>query len=422
MNVMILGSGGREHALAWKIKQSPLLDTLYCLPGNPGTQSLAQNIDLPTDDFEALARFATEHRIDLTVVGPEVPLVNGIVDFFNSKNLAVFGPSKAAARLEGSKAFSKRFLQERNIPTAAFATFTKAQQARDWLKANNSYPIVLKADGLAAGKGVLICANRDEALDGVRSIMDDKSFGAAGDILLIEQFLTGDELSLFALCDGSDFLLLPAAQDHKKIGEGDSGKNTGGMGAYAPAPLGSPELIRQIGETIIRPTLRGMVEQGAPYRGLLYVGCIIQAGKPYVLEFNCRFGDPETQAVLPLLKDDLLPLLQACATGSLAGKSITATGQCAFDVVLTSGGYPDAYSKGQVISGLDDLDENILLFHAGTRRTAEGLLTNGGRVLNVVARGTDFKKCARDVYAAIDKIHFNGMYFRRDIGYKVLKD
>jgi len=421
MNVMILGSGGREHALAWKIRQSPLLETLYCIPGNPGTSELAKNISIPLDDFDALAQFAIQQNIGLTVVGPEVPLVNGIVDFFAQRNLVVFGPTKAAARLEGSKAFSKNFLKQRNIPTANFATFENQREARTFIKNNTRYPIVLKADGLAAGKGVLICTTREAALDGVQTIMGDKSFGTAGDTLLIEQFLPGDELSLFALCDGRDYLLLSAAQDHKRIGEGDTGKNTGGMGAYAPAPLASPELIRSIKDTIIFPTLKGMADLNTPYRGLLYVGCIIVDEIPYVLEFNCRFGDPETQVVLPLVESDLLPILQACANGNLAGKTIRFHDLCAFDVVLASGGYPEAYPKGKVISGIDDTDDKTIIFHAGTKIENGKLVTAGGRVLNVVSCDANFETCAKQAYTAIDKIHFDGMYCRRDIGKQVLK-
>ena len=421
MNVMLLGSGGREHALAWKIKQSPLLENLYCVPGNPGTAELAQNIEIALNDFDALAQFAIEHNIELTVVGPEVPLVNGIWDYFNLRGLALFGPSRKAAQLEGSKEFSKNFLLEHNIPTASFKTFKNPHKAVEYIKQCERFPLVLKADGLAAGKGVLICENQADALRGVEIIMTDKSFGPAGDTLIIEQFINGDELSVFALCDGQNYLLLPPAQDHKKIGEGDSGKNTGGMGAYAPAPLGSPDVLKTIGKTIIRPTLDAMAKMGAPYRGLLYVGCIFNENTPYVLEFNCRFGDPETQAVLPLLREDLLPLLYACATGSLSGQKATTKKAYSFDVVLTSAGYPGAYKKGLPINGLNNIDSEILVFHSGTKKRMGKLMTNGGRVLNIVSCADSFPASARKVYQAIAKIHFDGMYFRRDIGHKVLE-
>ncbi|KAA3617682.1 MAG: phosphoribosylamine--glycine ligase [Calditrichaeota bacterium] len=421
MNILIIGSGGREHALAWKVKQSPLLEKLYCVPGNPGTAGIAENHDLDVSDFDTLIKFAKDNNIDLTIVGPENPLVDGIVDRFEEEGLLAFGPSKFAAQLEGSKSFSKDFMQANNIPTAEYATFTDSNLARDYILKNEKYPLVLKADGLAAGKGVLICQNENESMDALNQIMADKSFGSAGDKLVIEEFLDGDEVSIFVLCDGENYRILPPSQDHKKVGVGDTGKNTGGMGAYAPAPLATPELIQNVEKNVIQKTLLAMTKLGHPYRGLLYVGIIVVEGKPYVLEYNCRFGDPETQAVLPLVKSDLVPFFQACAKGSLGNLSLEIEDKCAVDVVLTSGGYPDAYDKGFKIVGLDQVVDEILTFHAGTKAENKNILTSGGRVLNLVALADTFEECIEKVYCEIEKISFQKMNFRRDIGFKVLR-
>jgi len=420
MEVMIFGNGGREHALAWKIKNSPLVEKVFCAPGNPGTAELGENVPIPASDLERLAKFASDQGIDLTVVGPEVPLVDGIVDIFGEKQLRIFGPSEKAASLEGSKVFAKSLMKKYKIPTADYAEFNKSEQAKQYLINRNKYPIVLKADGLAAGKGVLICKDQEEAFTGIRHIMEDKAFGQAGDTLVIEDFLTGDEVSIFAICDGTDYLLFPPSQDHKKIGEGDTGKNTGGMGAYAPAPVFTMELKNDVENNIIRKTLQAMKSEGMPYKGLLYFGLIIENGQSYVLEYNCRFGDPETEAVLPLIESDLIPLMEASIDGNLKNHSIKIKTLSAMDVVLASGGYPDGYQKGFEIEGPDRLDEDVLIFHAGTDFKDDKIVTSGGRVLNVVALGQDLGEAKAKVYKAIEKINFKDIYYRRDIGFRAL--
>jgi len=420
MNVLVIGSGGREHALVWKLRQSPLAKEIYCAPGNPGTEQIAQNVDIGVDEHDRLIDFALQEKIDLTVIGPEMPLVDGLSDKMRDKGLAVFGPSQAAAQLEGSKSFAKELMRTNNIPTASYSTFDKIESAKSWVVANPKYPVVLKADGLAAGKGVLICKNKDEALEGVQRIMGDKDFGAAGNTLVIEEFLKGDEVSVFVITDGENYHILPPSQDHKRIGEGDSGENTGGMGAYAPAPLATDKLMAEVEKDIIKPTLRALRKMGRGYRGLLYVGLIVADGKAHVLEYNCRFGDPETQAVLPLVKSDLLPVFYAAATDKLGHDALEMEQFCSIDVVLSSGGYPGRYQKNKVIEGLEDVDR-ALVFHAGTRTADNHLLTAGGRVLNLVSLGGDFAECAQKVYGEIYKINFEGMYYRRDIAWKVLK-
>ncbi len=422
MKVLVIGGGGREHALVWKLSQSPLVKKIYCAPGNPGMAALAECRPIAADDLNGLAALAQKEKIDLTVVGPEVPLVMGIADLFSKKGLPVFGPEAGAALLEGSKAFSKKLMREKGIPTADFAVFTEAGSAHAYIEACRDFPVVLKADGLAAGKGVLICHDRDQALRGVDSILADKAFGNAGNTLLIEQFIRGDELSLFVLTDGERYLMLPAAQDHKKIGEGDTGANTGGMGAYAPAPLGDRALLDKVAARVVEPTLEAMRAIGHPYRGLLYVGLIIREGKPFVLEYNCRFGDPEIQAVLPLIEDDLAPVFMQIARGRLETERLKVSGRRAFDVVIASGGYPAGYSRGHAISGLDSLPEEILCFHAGTAIKQGQTVTAGGRVLNIVALDDTFSGAAEKAYAAISGIAFRDMYYRRDIGYKVLEN
>ncbi len=421
MKVLVVGGGGREHALVWKLSQSPVVERIYCAPGNPGIAQLAECVPLAADDLDGLAAFAEKYGIDLTVVGPEIPLVMGIADLFKKHGLALFGPEAGAALLEGSKAFSKKMMREKDIPTASFAVFDDADAARAYITDYEDFPVVLKADGLAAGKGVLICADKAEALRGVDRILADKSFGNAGNTLVVEQFIRGDELSLFVLTDGRRYLILPPAQDHKKIGEGDTGANTGGMGAYAPAPSGDKTLLRKVAAQVIEPTLEAMRDMGHPYRGLLYVGLIIRDGIPWVLEYNCRFGDPETQAVLPLIEDDLAPVFLQIARGKLETEKLAVAAQCAFDVVLASGGYPEAFQKGHVIQGLKDVADDVLCFHAGTVLKEGQLRTAGGRVLNIVALAEDFPAAAGKAYEAIGKIHFKDMYYRRDIGYKILE-
>lgn len=420
MKILVVGSGGREHALVWKIRQSPLVTKVYCAPGNPGISALSEIIPIKASDIQGLAGFAEENAIDLTVVGPEDPLVNGIVDYFNSRGLTIFGPDKAAAQLEGSKAFAKNIMQKYNIPTADYRVFTSYQDAKTYLDQGIRFPVVVKASGLAAGKGVLICQDILAAQSALKSIMDERVFGSAGEEVVIEEFLTGNEVSIFALCDGKNHLLLSPSQDHKKVGEGDQGKNTGGMGAYAPTPIADEKFSNQITRTIIEPSLQAMVEEGIPYKGLLYFGLILTKNGPQVLEFNCRFGDPETEVVLPLLSSDLVPLLMAAIDGTLHQRKVEFFPGYAIDVVLASGGYPGAYEKGKPISGLQDMDEDILIFHAGTAQTNDRLVTSGGRVLNIVARGDDFLKLRKRLYQNIEKIHFDRMHFRKDIGFRVL--
>jgi phosphoribosylamine--glycine ligase len=420
MNILIIGGGGREHALVWKVKQSPLVKSVYCAPGNPGTAALAENIDIDVNDFAALADFAMRTKIDLTVVGPEDPLVKGIVDYFSKKRLTIFGPDKKAAQLEGSKVFSKTIMENYHIPTAAYRVFTVFEQAAHYIDQVITYPLVVKASGLAAGKGVVICQNKAEAQHALRSIMQERVFGTAGDQVIIEDFLTGNEVSIFALCDGSHYLLLSPSQDHKKVFEGDQGKNTGGMGAYAPTPLVNNAVIEQIKKTIIAPTLSAMQSEEAPYRGLLYFGLILTDKGPKVLEYNCRFGDPETEVVLPLLENDLVPLLLAATEGTLKQHTVQFLSKYAIDVVLSSGGYPEVYEKGKEISGLNRIPDDMLVFHAGTALKGGKLVTSGGRVLNMVAIGADFMKTRDYLYQHIQSVHFDKMHFRRDIGFRVL--
>jgi phosphoribosylamine--glycine ligase len=418
MKILVIGSGGREHALVWKIAQSDRVEKIFCAPGNPGTAELGENIDISPLDFEKLAAFVKESEIDLTVVGPEDPLVEGIVDYFGDRGLKIFGPSKNAARLEGSKHFSKELMKKYQIPTADFKVFSSPEKARDYIEKEANFPLVLKASGLAAGKGVLICQSKEDALFGIKEIMEDKTFGSAGDNMVIEEYLDGEEISIFAISDGNDYLLLSPAQDHKKVFDGDQGKNTGGMGAYAPAPIATPEFIEKIKPEIINRTFEAMRSEGMPYRGLLYFGLIITKEGPKVLEYNCRFGDPEAEVILPLLKSDLVTLMEASIEGGIGKQSIQLYNEYALDVVLASGGYPESYEKGKVIRGLESLDPNILVFHAGTKSENNNLLTNGGRVLNIVARAEDFLFLTDFLYKNVARIKFDGAHYRKDIGYR----
>jgi phosphoribosylamine--glycine ligase len=401
MKVLIVGSGGREHALAWKVSQSDLVSKIYCAPGNPGTAQLGENIAISPMDFENLIKFVQEDSIDLTIVGPEDPLVEGIVDKFESNKLKIFGPSRNAAQLEGSKRFAKELMQKYKIPTAQYASFINSGEARTFLSEEAQFPIVLKASGLAAGKGVLICQSIEEGLSGVRLIMEDKAFGDAGDSIIIEEFLEGEEISIFALCDGKDFLLLSPAQDHKKVYNGDKGKNTGGMGAYAPTPVVKKSLMLDIKSRIIVPTLQAMASENMPYKGLLYFGLILTAQGIRVLEYNCR-----------------VPLIMATIDGDIKNHTVQMHKGFAIDVVVASGGYPDAYEKGKKIGGLNALDPDILVFHAGTKMINDTLVTNGGRVLNIVARGDEFVSLSKHIYDNMGHISFEGAHYRTDIGYR----
>lgn len=425
MKVLVVGSGGREHALVWKIKQSPRVQHLYCSPGNPGIAELAECLPMNATAVEGLRDFALKENIDLTVVGPEQPLAAGIVDVFEASGLKIFGPTKRAAQLEWSKAFAKEFMQKFGIPTAAHRTFAKEdiEPAKEYIGAA-PLPIVLKADGLAAGKGVVICATHEQALQSLTEMMNRKAFGAAGERVVVEEFLEGEEASVFAVCDGADFITLAPAQDHKRIFDGDRGKNTGGMGAYAPAPIVSPQILRDVEERIIAPTLRGMKEKHRAYKGCLYVGLMITTTGPKVIEYNCRFGDPESQVVLPLYDGDIVDVLDAACTNSIAHvKSAlngSRTAQSAVCIVLASMGYPDEYPTGIEIEGLDEVKtmKNVMAFHAGTKMQRGKLVTAGGRVLGITATNANLAGAIENAYRAVSGIQFQGMQFRRDIGRK----
>lgn len=424
MKVLVVGSGGREHAICWALNNSPLSPDLFIAPGNPGMSALGKMVPIGVSEHEALLAFAKEEEIDLTVIGPEQPLVDGIVDKFEAAGLAIFGPSAAAAELEGSKAFSKAFMARHAIPTAAHRTFNVDQydEAREYLKEMGS-PVVMKASGLAAGKGVLMCMTDQEAVEGLDALMKEQRFGDAGTSVVIEAFMEGEEASLFALTDGESYVTLAAAQDHKRIGDGDVGPNTGGMGAYAPAPIITPDLLEDVCRHIVEPTLKGMAEEGRCYRGILYLGLMITAEGPKVVEYNCRFGDPETQVVLPLLKTDLLDLMLRYSTGGGKGLTVEQHPGAAACVVMASGGYPGSYPKGKEITGLEKAEEvgEVIVFHAGTRFGDSGQIeTAGGRVLGITATGDELSDALNLAYQAIGKISFEGMQFRRDIGKKGL--
>ena len=421
INVLLIGSGGREHALAWGIAKSPLLNTLFIAPGNPGTDTLGENVALDVSDHEAINTFIKEKNIDLTVVGPEQPLVEGMADALELAGHPVFGPKKMAAMLEGSKEFAKDFMKRQNIPTAAYEVFSQDEfdKAAEYIKSEGKYPVVLKADGLAAGKGVLIPESEEEAMEALEELKSGSLSGAAAK-LVIEEFMVGEEASVFAMCDGNSFKVIGNAQDHKRVGEGDTGLNTGGMGAYSPAPIVTDQLLSIVEASVIQPTIDGMKAEGYPYTGFLYVGLMITEEGPKVVEYNCRFGDPECQVIIPRLTTDLLEALLASTSGKLAEADISFDDQYRCTVVLASGGYPEAYEKGKEISGLDSV-EDALIFHAGTKAGGDKILTNGGRVLNVVGSGDTLKEAIDASYAAIKNISFEGSFYRKDIGAKGLK-
>ena len=420
MNILLLGSGGREHAFAWKIKQSPLCGRLFIAPGNAGTAALGTNLPVNPNDFPAVAAAALQHQIDLVVVGPEEPLVLGIRDYFLANpelvDIPLIGPSREAAQLEGSKGYSKVFMQEMGIPTAAYREFAPdtLQEGLSYL-ASHLLPVVLKADGLAAGKGVVICQNREEAQTELEAMLNGK-FGEASRRVVVEAFLSGTEFSVFVLTDGKSYKILPVAKDYKRIGEGDTGLNTGGMGAVSPVPFANDAMMQKVETRIIQPTLEGIKRRGLDYQGFIFLGLIEVNGDPFVIEYNCRMGDPETEVVLPRMKSDLLELLAALPEGRLDEMTLEEDARAAATVVLVSGGYPGDYEKGKAISGLDQVDGS-LVFHSGTR-TGEtgGLLTNGGRVLAITSYGKDLKEALEKSNANAGRIHFEGNYFRRDIG------
>ena len=423
MNILIIGSGGREHALVWKIRQSELVSKVFCAPGNAGIGELAELVSIKSTDTEGLLKFAMENAIDLTIVGPEQSLVAGIVDIFEMNGLKIFGPTKAAAEIEGSKVFAKLFMKKYNIPTAEFRSFDVSQRYDAERYINEiPVPIVVKADGLAAGKGVTICQTKEEALETVALLMERKALGDAGSRIVIEEFLVGEEASVFAICDGKEFVTLAPAQDHKRILDNDQGKNTGGMGAYAPAPIISEEMLEKIKRLIIRPTLFGMLKEDRMYRGCLYVGLMITETGPKVVEFNCRFGDPETQVILPLFEYDLVRIMMESSSGKLLSTKIKFNSKSAVCVVIASGGYPDEYEIGKPIVGLDTLvgDPDLMVFHSGTAIEKDKLITTGGRVLSVTAFGKKdgLAETIDKAYRAVEKITFDGAYYRSDIGKK----
>jgi phosphoribosylamine--glycine ligase len=416
MKILVIGNGGREHALTWKLAQSRQVTKLFSAPGNAGIADLAECVLIPAADIDALAAFAAGQKIDLTVVGPEAPLCAGIVDVFQARGLRVFGPNKRAAQLEGSKVFTKKFLLKYNVPTAAAAIFDDANAARAHLRKVGA-PIVVKADGLAAGKGVIVAASVEEAERAVTEIMEQKIFGSAGNQVVVEECLRGEELSVIALVDGASFRMLAAAQDHKRALDGDRGPNTGGMGAYSPTPLLDSKLDAQVAD-IFQRTLAGLQAEGINYRGALYAGLMITERGPQVLEFNCRFGDPETQVVLPRLKSDLLDAVEATINGSLDRLKLAWTSDAAVCVVMAAHGYPGPYERGQPIAGLKQAanSDKICVFHAGTRRDVDGrIVTDGGRVLGVMGMGNTIEMAVQRAYEAVQQIHFDGVHFRRDI-------
>ena len=421
MKILVIGQGGREHTLVWKIAQSPLVEKIYCAPGNAGIAQIAEPIPMG-NDFDELADWAESTNIDLTVVGPENPLAAGIVDVFRERGLKAFGPDKRAAQLEGSKDFAKQLMVENDIPTALYRTFVDADEAIDYIKTNNT-SVFVKADGLAAGKGVIPGRTIDEATQAVKTILVDKAFGDAGNSVVIEEELIGEEASFTVLVDGSYCLPFVSSQDHKMSHDGDTGKNTGGMGAYSPAPIMTPELHDYVMERVVYPTVKGMANIGCPFKGVLYVGLMITDAGPKVLEFNCRFGDPEAQVLLPRLKSDLVPLMMACIDGTLDQLAdVQWHTEAAACVVMASGGYPNPYQTGKIITGLADasLIDGVNVFHAGTKQDGENVVTNGGRVLGVTALADDLKSAIEQAYRGVSAIHIDNAHWRTDIGYRAL--
>lgn len=422
LNVLLLGNGGREHALAVSISKSPQLDKLYIAPGNPGTAEVGTNVNLVVTEFENILEFVEEHAIDLTVVGPEQPLVDGIVDFMEDKGHLAFGPSQKAAQLEGSKKFAKEFMKKNKIPTAGYATFDKEEydEAFSYIKERDEYPVVLKADGLAGGKGVFICETEGEVEERLSQLKEDSKLSDAAETLVVEEFMEGEEASVFVISDGRTARIIHNAQDHKRIGEGDTGLNTGGMGAYCPAPIITSEMLRQVEKEIILPTIAGMLLNEIPYKGILYCGLMITDQGPKVVEYNCRFGDPECQAILPSLESDLLELMLAASKGELENHDIKLDDQFRCCVVLASEGYPVSYEKEKPIQGIKDVNSDTLVFHAGTTMLDDQLVTNGGRVLSVVGAGDTLQDAIRNTYREVKKISFENAYYRSDIGVKGL--
>ncbi|MBT3185471.1 MAG: phosphoribosylamine--glycine ligase [Nitrospina sp.] len=417
MRVLVIGGGGREHALVWKISQSPKVTEVFCAPGNAGTATIATNVPIPADQIDQLLQFAEENEIGLTVVGPEQPLVMGIVDRFQEKGLRIFGPSARAAELEGSKAFSKNIMKKYGLLTAEYEIFTSHEKARKYFDEETG-PIVVKASGLAAGKGVILCQNAQEGRDAVDTIMKDKSFGEAGDEVVIEEFLEGPEVSVLAFTDGNTVLLMDSAQDHKAALDGDKGPNTGGMGAYSPAPVFTDILRQKVRDKIMFPLVRAMKAEGRPYKGILYAGLMLTKHGPKILEFNARFGDPETQPLLVRMESDIVPLFEACVDGTLDQCDLQWKPESSVCVVMAAKGYPGSYEKGKEIFELDEAGAlpDVVVFHAGTKLEDGKVLTNGGRVLGVTATGPDTASAIAKAYEAVGKIKWDGIHYRTDIG------
>ncbi|MBR6803189.1 MAG: phosphoribosylamine--glycine ligase [Kiritimatiellae bacterium] len=421
MKILVIGNGGREHALVWKIAQDASRPELYCAPGNAGTAAIATNLPIGAEEVPALVAWAKEHRPDLVVVGPEAPLCLGVTDALEAEGIKVFGPCEAAARLEGSKAFSKEVMEAAGVPTARFRVYTDSETAIEELD-TFGFPVVIKADGLAAGKGVVIAQTQAEAEAAIRDMLDGGRFGAAGAEIVVEEFLDGEEASVFALCDGEHVVLLPAAQDHKRVFDHDEGPNTGGMGAYTPAPIATYDVMRFTKESIVLPVLRELKSRGIVYKGVLFCGLMIGRKGVNVLEFNCRFGDPETEVVVPSIASDIVPILMACAEGTLRDELVALRTEAAATVVMASPGYPGSYPKGAEITGLDAAAQTgCLVFHAGTALKEGRVVTSGGRVLTVTAFGKDLREAVTQAYEGVQKIRFDGAHYRHDIAAKAFK-
>jgi phosphoribosylamine--glycine ligase len=424
MNILIIGNGGREHALAWKISQSPLCHKLFVAPGNPGSEAIAENIAIAADDFHKLGQFCQANHVELIVVGPEAPLVKGIRNYFESdpwlKDILIVGPGKEGAQLEGSKDFSKQFMLRNKIPTAKAKTFSVSElnHAFDYISTCKP-PIVLKADGLAAGKGVVISLSQAEAKAVIKEMLVNKKFGEASAKVLIEEFLSGIELSIFVLTDGKDYVMLPEAKDYKRIGEGDTGPNTGGMGAVSPVDFATPKFMKKVQKEVVKPTIEALKREAIDYKGFIFVGIMNVGGSPYVIEYNARMGDPETQAVMPRIKSDFVELLLATAKGELKGKRIEIDPHYSVTVALVSAGYPESYEKGKIIRGLEANGEK-LIFHAGTKRNMGNIVTEGGRVLAVTGKGNSLQEARTSAYESVSRIEWDGVYFRKDIGIDLL--
>jgi len=423
MKVLVIGSGGREHTLVWKITQSPKVSQVYCAPGNAGISRLAQCVNIDADSIEKLVDFAQKEKIDLTVVGPELPLSRGIVNEFNKQGLRIFGPSKEATEIESSKVFSKYLMKKYHIPTANYEVFQNSEKALDYI-VQKTFPLVIKADGLAAGKGVFIVKNLVEARDALDALMEEKKFGEAGRQVIIEEFLEGEEVSILAFCDGKTVVPMVSSQDHKKIFDNDLGLNTGGMGAYSPVPFYPDEFEKRVLEEILKPTIKGLRREGKEYKGVLYAGLILTKEGPKVLEFNARFGDPETQVILPRLRTDLIDILNAVIEDTLHKINIEWEDNAAVCVVVASGGYPGKYQKGKVINGLERLEKmkNMIAFHAGTKFQDNQVITSGGRVLGITAWDDTISKAKERAYKGVKEIYFEDMYYRKDIAAKATKE